>query len=367
MKRKNAAFLALGLSCTVLFAIATQNSVYEYIVAPLANTIQDTIYPNNNVETQQIKAWTNENIKFIQALPKSHEVEGLDSLKIDIKDNHLLIDKFSVLLIEQMQKIKNLQGNDHLNTSKSLSLGLTNQMEMKYNIDDHQIAPGTATLVVGTKFFKDSNVTTATTLKKAFAKAFNNDPHITYDFVNFHEISHFISATYSNGDAKKEYDVISSIVSNIETTQKTKLTLQEKYNITNQYKESIGDVLALEMLSQKYPHLDINYISKEIGKARLIVDDSNHLTTASILAHLDMKPSDKKTSLDTMLSKATLSALSSAQFYSHVSFDIEDSEKRDPRRDIMVKFKNVPDNINKIRHGINEMFAQYHSENKYKK
>lgn len=311
MKKKYALFLAIGMSLVIGQGIISQSVNYEkYIVTPIKFFQNHIVYGEENlrknepyIQEQQYKSWLKEDMELIKSLKQQQElpyVKDIEDIYIIMKNESVVLDKLSIKILDKLENLSWMK--DNIDEKKAIVTGRENMLYS--NID--KAGKEKFNLYLGLKFFQDKNEFT----NKIFT-IFDKNEQMLFDYVVFHEMGHFLSTKFKDKNNNSQIEMIELINKKIKNNN---FSEEEATLIINQYIECIGDVMAVQLMQKKYPHINKNKI-KQLAKARMSKDNDNiHFTTLALLAYEKEKNPPNQT-LEEMLMTARNKAMISTEFF----------------------------------------------------
>lgn len=366
-KIKKVCFFAIGIgmigTSSLLFNFKNQGLIYNKFLVEPTEIISSYISENsknNLIKKQQYISWSEENKKFIKNILEKDLTENsdifinnLDKLPIIIKIDNM-IDKIGLFIHNKLENIIP-NGMQEQNYLISVASG-KNSIYLRQSITNTEVSEA---IYIGLKEFQSKD----SLLFKNLLRIFKGNERQIYDYVFFHELSHFISIKmYKNGQLNED-NMFKEIEMIIKKDSSNNNVIYDKENIDillSQYSESIGDVMAIELLYKKYPELkkdnDLPYNLARLRTEEVI--DIEHRTVGALIATQEyFKNNNVPDNMTDMLKVAHKSSLINVEYYSkpllkdkkqYINFSNEEHKEK-----ILSKIDTIREKILKEKHSIN--------------
>lgn len=326
-KRDNfSKFLWIGASALNIFSLGvigyntllSQNETYQQINGVIHQVENKFSSGEENTNDIQYRQWVEEDMKFIKSLHSddSEYIEKLNQLPIYFIQKQTFLDKIAHRLLESKIKTSDKNEIGYYQNNLMTNEGLNNFVNNHYN-EDGKIK--FSAVFMGTERFdkgKDKGTFTSN-----LQESFSGNKRHTVDFVFFHEMGHFISKQMKNSQGNVEDQEIKLWYKKFEEKQKKPITDLDKKIIQNQYTESIGDIIGLQLFLSKYKHYkNINTLIDCIVATRIAnSDDNEHMNAAALVSFKeDIKKHGIPHTLKDMVDKAQYFALKNTEYYSSI-------------------------------------------------
>lgn len=318
------AFITLGVSSLLMQGMISQGELYhQYLVSPTDNIESHVMFFDKEVqqrkaEKEKYLLWAQENVQLVTSL-KSKDVsikEKIEDLPIILKDSHSLWDKVTLFVQKNLALIDEKYVNEN---TIMIADGQATQLQRFFDTTNGEVVG--KGLYIGLKSINNQDSRFFNNLRKAFK---NNEQQM-YDYIFFHELSHYISFEMQGNEGKNHEQITEQIIDKFNKTQGIKgfkHNDQDKGLILEQYGEAMADILAIQLLYKKYPELKKDdTLPLELAKVRAKnYKDFGHMNTIALTSFQDMRKNTLPDSLEGMLSIARDKGLENTQFNSTRTF-----------------------------------------------
>ena len=325
-------FLWIGACSLNIFSLGvigyntllSQNETYQQINGVIHKIENKLSSKQENKKDVQYRQWIEEDMNFIKSLHSDDNefTEKLNQLPIYFIQKQTFLDKISHHLLESKIRTSDKNEIDYYRNNLMTNEGFNNFVNTYYN-EDGKIK--SASVFMGTERFDKSEQGTFTS---NLQEAFSGNKRHTIDFVFFHEMGHFISKQMKNSHGNVEDQEIKLRYKTFESKQRKPITDLDKKIIQNQYTESIGDLIGLQLFLSKYKNYkDVNTLIDCIVATRLAnSDDNEHMNAAALVTFKeDMKKYGVPSTLKEMVDKAQDFALKNTEYYSSIKLSHMDN------------------------------------------